>query len=140
MSEHHIFKRDSPPFLTQLSSQFDLLEVKKEVQMSFAYLLLVAAAALSQYRLGCALGSPVADAYKNSPAGTQAIVNQTTCAGTTFTYQSLAGYGFVASNFTDKYNDTVSIGSSIAVDRTSWKKLSSTQYEGTFYLLPDRGW
>ncbi|KAJ6009231.1 hypothetical protein N7522_004247 [Penicillium canescens] len=58
------------------------------------------------------------------------IVNQTTCAGTTYKYTGFAGYGFVPSNATDKYGDTIGgIGSSIAIDQSSWHKtgLDSTQ-------------
>ena len=72
------------------------------------------------------------------------IVNQTTCAGKTYTYESLAGYGFIPSNARDKFGDTIGgIGSSIAIDRKSWKKSTSkttTKYTGTLYALPDRGW
>ncbi|KAJ6067104.1 uncharacterized protein N7446_004141 [Penicillium canescens] len=51
------------------------------------------------------------------------IVNQTTCAGTTYKYTGFAGYGFVPSNATDKYGDTIGgIGSSIAIDQSSWHK------------------
>ena len=69
------------------------------------------------------------------------VVNQTTCDGKQFTYQSLAGYGLIASNARDKYGDTIGgIGSSIALDRASWKKSASGVYTGTLWVLPDRGW
>ncbi|KAF8424855.1 esterase-like activity of phytase-domain-containing protein [Tirmania nivea] len=79
------------------------------------------------------------------------FVAQTTCNGKTYTYRELAGYGFVPSNFRDKYGDTVSLGSSIALERSSWKKetravwgggnkTTETYYEGTLWTMPDRGW
>ena len=68
------------------------------------------------------------------------LVNQTQCNGQSYTYQSLAGYGFIPSNATDKFGDTIGgIGSSIAFDRLSWRK-TYTGYSGTLYTLPDRGW
>lgn len=69
------------------------------------------------------------------------VVNQTTCAGTTYKYTGLAGYGFLPSNATDKYGDTLGgIGSSIAIDQSSWHKIAPDGYAGTVYALPDRGW
>ena len=69
------------------------------------------------------------------------VVNQTTCDGKQFTYQSLAGYGFIPSNARDKYGDNLGgIGSSIALDRSSWKKSKNGVYTGTLWALPDRGW
>ena len=68
-----------------------------------------------------------------------ASVSQTTCNGRSFTYEEFAGYGSVASDFRDKFGDTVSIGSSLALDRTSWKR-NRGYYEGVVWGLPDRGW
>ena len=69
------------------------------------------------------------------------VVNQTTCDGKQFTYQELAGYGFVASDARDKFGDTLGgYGSSIAIDRKSWTKIRSGTYTGTLYAIPDRGW
>lgn len=62
----------------------------------------------------------------------------TTCNGKSYTYNELAGYGFVPSNARDKTGDTISLGSGIAI--SSWKKLSADKYEGSLYGLPDRGW
>ena len=71
---------------------------------------------------------------------TTTVVNQTTCNGKQYTYQGLAGYGFVPSNATDKQGDTIGgIGSSIAFDRNTWHK-TPTGYSGIVYALPDRGW
>ena len=69
------------------------------------------------------------------------VVNQTTCDSKSFTYEQLAGYGFVASNAKDKYGDTLGgYGSSVAIDRSSWKKLANGSYTGTLWAIPDRGW
>ncbi|KAJ5766929.1 uncharacterized protein N7511_004545 [Penicillium nucicola] len=69
------------------------------------------------------------------------VVNQTTCAGTTYKYTGLAGYGFIPSNATDKYGDTIGgIGSSIAIDQSSWHATGLDKYTGIVYTLPDRGW
>ena len=82
---------------------------------------------------------------------TSGFVSQTTCNSKTYTYRELAGWGFVPSNSRDKYGDTVSLGSSIALERKSWKKktravftgasrATETYYEGTLWTMPDRGW
>lgn len=76
------------------------------------------------------------------PAGQDSVAAAaatTTCAGKTFTYQELAGYGFVPSEFRDKFGDTVSFGSGIAIERPSWKKTGGS-YQGILWMLPDRGW
>jgi hypothetical protein len=67
-----------------------------------------------------------------------AIVNKTTCDGHTFIYRGLAGYGTFASDFRDKFGDTVSTGSSIAI--SEWKAVNSSTYKATVFALPDRGW
>lgn len=72
-------------------------------------------------------------------SATASTLGQFTCAGDIFTYQELAGYGVVASDFRDKFGDTVSFGSSIAIERPSWKK-NGASYEGILWMLPDRGW
>ncbi|KKK16698.1 hypothetical protein ARAM_004014 [Aspergillus rambellii] len=69
------------------------------------------------------------------------VVNQTTCAGTTYAYTGLEGYGYVASNARDKYGDTLAgLGSSAALEKGSWRKTGPNSYSGIFYCLPDRGW
>jgi hypothetical protein len=84
--------------------------------------------------LAVALLATVANAANN-------VVNQTTCAGTTYKYTGLAGYGFIPSSATDKYGDTIGgIGSSIAIDESSWRKSDDDVYSGTMYTIPDRGW
>jgi hypothetical protein len=67
-------------------------------------------------------------------------VSTTTCNGKTYIYEEMAGYGFLPSNARDKKGDTLGgIGSSIAIDRSSWKKTGNS-YTGLLYALPDRGW
>lgn len=81
-----------------------------------------------------AVASPVA-------SNTSTPANVTTCNGQTFVYQELAGYGKLASDARDKFGDTIGgIGSAIALDKKSWKKLGKKGYTGILYGLPDRGW
>ncbi|KAJ9144916.1 Outer membrane autotransporter protein [Pleurostoma richardsiae] len=80
------------------------------------------------------LGAWVASA---AAVSTSAPVNVTTCNGKQYIYNQLAGYGFVPGNATDKYGDTISIGSSITIE--SWHKVGRS-YEALLWGLPDRGW
>lgn len=74
-------------------------------------------------------------------AAPQTVVNRTSCNGETYTYQQLAGYGFVPSNARDKYGDTLGgYGSAIALDRRAWKKTKNGSYTGLLWAIPDRGW
>ncbi|KAG9732330.1 3-phytase, partial [Aureobasidium melanogenum] len=69
------------------------------------------------------------------------VVNSTICGGQTYVYQELAGYGFVKSDARDKFGDTLGgIGSSIAIDQKTWKKMGPNSYQGILWALPDRGW
>lgn len=88
-----------------------------------------------------ASAAPVAP---NSTA-TQPPVSETTCNSNVYTYQELAGYGFLANDARDKFGDTIGgFGSAIALDKHSWSKKSKKGkvdiYEGILYGLPDRGW
>ncbi|KXT06667.1 hypothetical protein AC578_8592 [Pseudocercospora eumusae] len=75
-----------------------------------------------------------------SPTSSAAAVSSTTCNGKTYVYQELAGYGFVPSNATDKFGDTIGgHGSAIAIDGASWVKIGNS-YTGLLFTLPDRGW
>lgn len=72
-----------------------------------------------------------------------APASQTTCNGEVYTYEELAGYGFLPGDARDKTGDTIGgIGSAIALDKKSWKKKKGDKegYEGIIYGLPDRGW
>ncbi|KAF5861596.1 hypothetical protein ETB97_012762 [Aspergillus alliaceus] len=69
------------------------------------------------------------------------IINQTTCGGTTYAYTGLEGYGYIPSNATDKYGDTLGgFGSAIAIEQDSWRRTGRDSYSGFIYVLPDRGW
>lgn len=81
-----------------------------------------------------------ATASPYSSPKTSSVVNQTTCNGKTYTYEALAGYGFIPSDARDKFGDTIGgIGSSIALDLKTWKKHGKS-YTGILWALPDRGW
>jgi hypothetical protein len=83
-----------------------------------------------------ALATPLISRADSAP------VNVTTCNGSKYVYEELAGYGKLPSSFRDQYGDTLGgIGSAIALDQKSvkWKKNKGV-YEGTIYGLPDRGW
>lgn len=84
--------------------------------------------------------STVVVPFLAAAASVQEVVNQTTCAGTTYQYNGLAGYGFIPSNATDKYGDTIGgIGSAVAFDQSSWHEFNGA-YHGIAWALPDRGW
>lgn len=60
--------------------------------------------------------------------------------GETFVNKGLVGVARVPSNAVDKFGDTVSLGSGMAVLPGSWHKKGKDSYTGTFLMLPDRGW
>ncbi|KAF2267865.1 hypothetical protein CC78DRAFT_576407 [Lojkania enalia] len=94
-------------------------------------------ALLSLLQLGCVAATPVARGHHGP------FVNQTVCNGKEYVYEELAGWGLLPSDARDKFGETIGgIGSSIALDKTSWKrkKGSTEAYEGIIYGLPDRGW
>ena len=69
------------------------------------------------------------------------FVNQTVCNEKTYTYEALAGYGFVPNDARDQFGDTMGgFGSAIAIDRSTWKLNGDGSYTGVLYGLPDRGW
>lgn len=79
-------------------------------------------------------------AYSTPHSPRSNAVESTSCNGGTYVYEELAGYGYLPSTGRDKLGDTLGgIGSSIAVDSSSWRKDGKT-YKGTLYALPDRGW
>jgi hypothetical protein len=70
-----------------------------------------------------------------------AQVSTALCSGKKYTYEGLAGYGFVPNDGRDKYGDTLGgFGSAIALDRSKWEKNKDGSYKGVLYALPDRGW
>src|SRR2546430_13633244 len=56
----------------------------------------------------------------------------------TFVNQALVGVGRLPSDLRDKFGETFGSGSAIAVDAKSWVR-TPAGYQGTFYMLPDRG-
>lgn len=94
----------------------------------------------SKTLLATAALSSISAALPQTGGGTTAPVSTTSCNGKTYTYEQLAGYGFIPDNARDKFGDTIGgIGSAIAVDRNSWQRVGNS-YTGLMYALPDRGW
>src|SRR6516162_181133 len=56
----------------------------------------------------------------------------------TFVNQALVGVGRLPADLRDKFGETFGSGSAIAVDPKSWVR-TPAGYQGTFYMLPDRG-
>ncbi|KAF2219439.1 3-phytase [Elsinoe ampelina] len=68
-------------------------------------------------------------------------VAETTCGGKKYTYERLAGYGFIAADAVDKFGDNLGgLGSAIFVEKGSWRQRRDGSYTGTLWALPDRGW
>ena len=90
----------------------------------------------------CSFSVPASSSPRDLPTRSPTlVVNQTICNGRQYSYQKLAGYGFVPSSARDKYGDTLGgFGSSIALDRSSWKRIKDGTYKGILWVLPDRGW
>ena len=57
----------------------------------------------------------------------------------TFVNKALVGVGRLPSDLRDKFGETFGSGSAIAVDPKSWAR-TPAGYQGTFYMLPDRGY
>src|SRR5262244_2670710 len=57
----------------------------------------------------------------------------------TFVNQALVGVGRLPDDLRDKFGETFGSGSAIAVDPKSWAR-TPAGYQGTFYMLPDRGY
>lgn len=90
--------------------------------------------------LASSLFGSIAVASPHSSPKPSSVVNQTTCDGKQYTYESFAGYGFVPSNARDKFGDNLGgLGSSIALDHKTWRKYGKS-YKGILWTLPDRGW
>ncbi|ORY17849.1 outer membrane autotransporter [Clohesyomyces aquaticus] len=77
------------------------------------------------------------------PRADPAPVKETNCNGKSYVYEELAGFGIFPGDARDKFGDTIGgVGSSIALDKKSWKKKEGKDeaYTGILYGLPDRGW
>src|SRR5438552_11079782 len=55
-----------------------------------------------------------------------------------FVNKALVGVGRLPSDLRDKFGETFGSGSAIALDAKSWMR-TPAGYQGTFYMLPDRG-
>lgn len=85
---------------------------------------------------GVARAAPALNARDGS-----APVNSTTCAGKSYSYNALAGYGFIPGNDRDSTGDTIGgIGSAAAIAPETWQRYSNGSYTGILYAQPDRGW
>jgi hypothetical protein len=73
-----------------------------------------------------------------APATATRGVETVTIGDLTFVNQALVGVGRLPANLRDKFGETFGSGSAIAVDPKSWVR-TPTGYQGTFYMLPDRG-
>ncbi len=62
-----------------------------------------------------------------------------TVGGLTLVNKGLVGVGRIPADQRDKFGETFGSGSGMAADLTTWKK-TADGYNGTFYLLPDRGY
>ena len=62
-----------------------------------------------------------------------------TVGGLTLVNKGLVGVGRIPADRRDKFGETFGSGSGMAADLTTWKK-TADGYNGTFYLLPDRGY
>jgi hypothetical protein len=61
--------------------------------------------------------------------------------GQTFVNKGLVGVARVASDAKDHFGDTLGgFGSGMAMDLRSWHKNRDGSYDGTLYMIPDRGW
>ena len=87
------------------------------------------------------IGALHAWAAPSKPWQPERTVAKTTCDTRSFTYERLAGYGFVPSDARDNFGDTLGgYGSSIAIDRNTWRKLKNGSYAASLWAVPDRGW
>jgi len=82
---------------------------------------------------GCALLA----AFAPSHAG--AADPSLTVGGQTFVNQGLVAVGRLPANLRDQFGETFGSSSGMAVDPSSWHR-TATGYEGTIFLLPDRGY
>ena len=59
--------------------------------------------------------------------------------GLTYVNKGLVGVGRQPADLRDKFGETFGSGSGLAVDPRSWVR-TATGYQGTFFVLPDRGY
>jgi hypothetical protein len=72
------------------------------------------------------------------PASTARAADSITVGGRTFVNKGLVGVGRLPADLKDRFGETFGSGSGLALDAKSWTR-TSTGYQGTFFMLPDRG-
>src|SRR5262245_16314871 len=73
-----------------------------------------------------------------APAPAARCAETVTVGDLVFVNKALVGVGRLPSDLRDKFGETFGSGSAIVVDPKSWVRTPSG-YQGTFYMLPDRG-
>src|SRR5258708_29939051 len=84
-----------------------------------------------------ALAALIADTL--APAPPVFAAETVTIGNLVFVNKALVGVGRLPSDLRDKFGETFGSGSAIAVDSRSWVR-TPTGYQGTLYMLPDRGY
>ena len=84
-----------------------------------------------------ALAALIADTL--APAPPVFAAETVTIGNLVFVNKALVGVGRLPSDLRDKFGETFGSGSGIAVDPRSWVR-TPTGYQGTLYMLPDRGY
>ncbi len=74
-----------------------------------------------------------------SPAPVTLAAETVTIGDLVFVNKALVGVGRLPADLRDKFGETFGSGSGIAVDPKSWVR-TPDGYQGTFYMLPDRGY
>ena len=73
--------------------------------------------------------------------GETALAQSVVFQGQTFVNKGLVGVARVPSNAKDQFGDALGgFGSGMAMDLRSWHKNRDGSYEGTLFMIPDRGW
>jgi hypothetical protein len=73
------------------------------------------------------------------PAPTVFAADTVTVGGLTYVNKGLVGVGRLPADLRDKFGETFGSGSGMALDANSWTR-TPAGYQGTFYMLPDRGY
>ena len=71
--------------------------------------------------------------------GARAAEHSVTVDGKVFTVKGLVGIGRIPSNARDKFGETFGSGSAMTPDGRTWRR-DGDSYQGSFFLLPDRGY
>lgn len=72
-------------------------------------------------------------------AGAARAENTVTVGGFTLVNHGMVGVGRIKADQRDKFRETFGSGSGMAIDPKSWTR-KGDRYQGTLYLLPDRGY